>query len=155
MRLTLLFLFVAFIGFAHSRGVAQASTPDSTSTTPSRPAHARPSHPTPCWRQAGLTSDLVNRRWKIEDQAKTKIQAACTEETTSAKQKHDKIEQIHQETDQAIAKLIPAKQLAAFNACQAELDKNKPKPAKELGPCGGAIPKTDSAMPGMDHTGHH
>ena len=156
MRFALPFLLAAFAGFSSSQGFAQGS--DGAAVAPSpQPARTRPSRRVTCWRQAGITPDLVNQRWKIEDQAKLRIAAACNEETTSAQQKRNKIEQIHQETQQAISQLIPAKQLEAFNSCEAEQDKKHPKPAeaRELGPCGGVIPKTDSATPGMDHSAHH
>ena len=110
---------------------------------------------TPCWRQAGITADMVNKRWHIEDQQRVRIAQVCAEATTSAQQKRDKIEQIHSETNLAVRDLIPAQELAAFNKCQAELDQRHPKPAgeKELGPCGGVIPKSasDDAMSAPDH----
>jgi hypothetical protein len=94
-----------------------------------------------------MTPDMVNQRWHIEDQQKLKIAQVCAEPSTSAQQKHDKIEQIHADTDRTIGQLIPAKELAAFNKCQAEVDQLRPKPAgqKEVGPCGGIIPDTMSA----------
>jgi len=94
-----------------------------------------------------MTPDMVNQRWKIQDQQKVQIAQACAEGSTSPQQKHDKIEQIHAQTDQAISQLIPSKELAAFNKCQAELDSKRPKAAgqKELGPCGGVISSSMSA----------
>jgi len=89
-----------------------------------------------------MTPDMVNQRWQIEDQQKVRIAEVCTEPSTSAQQKHDKIDQIHADTDRSIAHLIPGKELAAFNKCQADLEQRNPKPAgqKQLGPCGGFIP---------------
>ena len=111
----------------------------------------------PCWKQAGMTPDMVNQRWKLEDQQKTRIAQVCTEPSTSAQQKHDKIEQIHADTDRALAQLIPVKELKAFNKCQAEMDQRHPKAAgeKQLGPCGGVIPA--SAADGTTSTApdHH
>ena len=97
----------------------------------------------PCWKQAGMTPEMVNERWKIEDQQKTRVAAVCNQPSTSAQQKRAKIDQIHLDTDQAIAHLIPAKELHAFNACQAELDKSRPHSMaeKEAGPCGGSMPE--------------
>ena len=102
-----------------------------------------------------MTPDMVNQRWKIEDEQKTKIAEVCVEPITSAQQKHDKIEQIRVDTDLAIAHLIPAKELQVFNQCQAELEKSKPHPAgqKQLGPCGGIIPV--DGMSNDDHSHHH
>jgi len=152
--LVLLFFVFVVPGFAQSTGDQPSAPTSVTSSEPDglpRPNRRVPQ--VPCWRQAGLTADMVNQRWKLEDQAKVKVAAACSEPSTSAQQKHDKIEQIHAETDQAVAKIIPSKELQAFNSCQAALAKSRPKPAgqKELGPCGGTIPSTPGAM---DHEHH-
>jgi hypothetical protein len=138
LAVVFLMLVVAAFGQATEAPPAAPTEPAS----PEAPARPRPRRiaEVPCWKQAGLTADMVNRRWKIEDQSKMKIEAVCNGPATSAQQKHSKIEEIHAETDQEIAKLIPSKELQVFNSCQAALDKKRPKPAKVLGPCGGVIP---------------
>jgi hypothetical protein len=138
----LLFSMLALQGFAQSAEPTPASSPAGGAETHRVRAHRG----VPCWRQAGMTADMVNQRWQIEDQQKVKIAQVCTEPSTSAEQKHDKIEQIHADTDRSIAHLIPTKELAAFNKCQADLDSRHPKPAgqKEVGPCGGVIPDSAS-----------
>ena len=104
-----------------------------------------------------MSPDMVNQRWRIEDQQKVRIAQVCAEPSTSAQQKRDKIEQIHADTDHAIAQLIPAEELAAFNKCQVELDQRRPKPIgqKELGPCGGVIPNSDPAGASPTAERHH
>jgi hypothetical protein len=89
---------------------------------------------------------MMNQRWKIQDNAKGRIDEVCTDPTLSPEKKRDRIRQINEETDQEIAKIIPAKQLAEFKACQAEQDREKAKrsankPHRVLGPCGGVIPE--------------
>jgi len=171
--LTLLFLTFVRPGFGQStepasqEPAAQAPAAQPAESTPANDNQEQPDAPArvrhralqvPCWKQAGLPPDLVNQRWKLEDQAKVRIAAACNEASTTAQQKHDKIEAINAERDRAIADLIPAKELAAFNACQAKWDKAHPKPAgeKALGPCGGTIPaNSESSMPEMGHSEHH
>jgi len=140
----LLFLSLGVPAFAQSAAPARNSSPEARAEN--HRARLQRRGP-PCWSQAGMTPAMVNQRWYIEDQQKVKIAQVCSEPSTSAQQKHDKIEQIHADTDRAIAQLIPAKQLAAFNKCQAEVDQRNPKPAgqKELGPCGGIIPDAMSA----------
>jgi hypothetical protein len=97
---------------------------------------------------------MVNQRWQIEDNSKTKISAVCTDTSLSADQRLAKIHEIHQQTDAEIAKLIPEKELSAFKACQAEHDKQNAShaktPQKELGPCGGVMPSA-GAMSGHQH----
>ena len=141
--IALLSLMLGLSAFAQSAKPAQGGTPAG------QPVVRRGRHHSglPCWKQAGMTPDMVNQRWHIEDQQKLRIAQVCADPSASAQQKHDKIEQIHVDTDHAVANLIPAKELAVFNKCQAELDQRRPKPVgqKELGPCGGVLPNTDSA----------
>jgi hypothetical protein len=140
--IALLFLTLGVAGFAQEPEKAQ-DTP-----TPGVVARrVRAGNGTPCWKQAGMTPDMVNQRWHLEDQQKAKIAQVCTESSSSPQQKHEKIDQIHADTDHAMAQLIPTKELAAFNKCQAELDQRRPKAAgqKELGPCGGMIPASAPA----------
>ena len=119
--------------------------PQAEDTNPGR--RVRRPRPVNCWKQAGIAPALINQQWKIRDQSKVRIAGVCNEPSSSAQQKHDKIEQINMETEQAVAKLIPAKQLQAYKACQIEEGKNHPKAKeKELGPCGGVIPEGESQM---------
>ncbi len=146
----LLFLMIAASGFAQSaqtapsaQGAPAAQNDGSSQESPSAPVHVRRrSNGPPCWKQAGMTPDMVNQRWKIEDQQKANIAAVCSEPSTSPQQKHDKIEQIQANTKEAIAKLVPAETLAKFNKCEADLEKSRPAsaPKKQLGPCGGTLP---------------
>jgi len=154
MALPFLLAVFVFPAFAQSsQGSPTPSTEVDTPKTPTQSPVRRRIPEVPCWRQAGITPDKVNQRWKIEDQAKAKIAATCNEESTSPQQKHDKIEEIHRETDEAIAKLIPQEQRQAFNSCQAAMEQKHPKsaPPKELGPCGGVIPKSGET----EMTHHH
>lgn len=130
-------------------GDTQQAAPDQGQTEPAAPGapaggHFRPRRQPPCWKEAGITADMVNERWKLEDNAKTRISAVCTDTSLTADQRLTKIHEIHQETDAEIARIIPDKELTAFKACQAERDKQNASraktPQKELGPCGGVIP---------------
>jgi hypothetical protein len=91
--MALLFLALGLPVFAQSTETAQ------NSPAADQPVPRRARGQVPCWRQAGMTPDMVNRRWKLEDQQKVSIAQVCTEPSTSAPQKHDKIEQIHADTD--------------------------------------------------------
>jgi hypothetical protein len=171
-------LRITFVGLlllsSSSLGIAQstpadadsgkASQPAAQSADPASDADAAPddgaarahrrAHHAPCWKQAGLTPEMVNQRWKLEDQQKSKIAAVCTEPSTSAQQKHEKIEQIQVETGQAIARLIPVKERKTFEQCQAEVERSKPHPAgqKELGPCGGIVLEDDMSNGAEEHS---
>jgi len=97
---------------------------------------------------------MVNQRWQIEDNAKAKIAAVCSDDALTSEKKRDKLRRIDEQTEQEIAKIIPAKQLEAFKACQAGRDRERKRagsaPQKELGPCGGIIP----AQPGTPPHSH-
>lgn len=125
----------------------------------SAPRRASAQRQTPCWRLAGIAPELVNQRWHIEENAKAKIGAVCADPALTAEKKREKIQEINARTEQEIAKIIPAKQLEAFKACEAERDQEKAKHQgakvqKELGPCGGVIPEQPGA-PGRPHEHQH
>ena len=132
--------------------------PAAAQTPPQAPAESAPSQPTPlvvhrghaprqtpCWRVVGIAPDLVNQRWHIEDHAKGKVSALCSDPSLTSEKRVEMIRQINEQAEQEVAKIIPEKQLVAFKACQAERDQEKAKrqgatAQKELGPCGGVIP---------------
>jgi hypothetical protein len=157
------FVLLLFVlpAFSQSTDTSQQATPEQpkTAETPSQNSSAPVVHRhhdrVPCWRVAKISPDLVNQRWKIEDQGRVEIAAVCRDTKTTAKQKQEKIHAVHQEKDEEIANIIPADQLKAFNACEAEREKARPKTSskeKELGPCGGIIPQNaDSGMGDMQH----
>lgn len=95
---------------------------------------------------------MVNQRWQIGANAKAQIDAVCSNDSLSPQQKADKLHQIDEQTEREIAKIIPAKQLGEFKACQAQRDRENAKalpegrtPHRELGPCGGVIPAKPNA----------
>lgn len=150
---SLLFLLIAVSGFAQSTPAANDQTAPSDVPPAGSVVRHRTRH-TLCWKQAGLTPDMVNQRWKLEDDQKVDIAAVCRDPKTNAQQKHDKIEQIHANTEQAVGRLIGSDKLAKFNKCEADLPKTRPDslPQKELGPCGGTIPaQAADEMHGMEH----
>lgn len=98
----------------------------------------------------GVAPAAVNQRWHIQDNAKGKIAAVCDDASLTAEKKREKIQEINEQTDQEIAKIIPAKQVEAVKECEAEQDQERAKHQgaqrqKELGPCGGVIPAQPEA----------
>src|ERR1700758_532737 len=79
--ITLLFLTLGVAGFAQSPETTQDA---SASTGVAR--RARVPHGNQCWKQAGMTPDMVNQRWHVEDQQKIKIAQVCSESSTSPQQ---------------------------------------------------------------------
>ena len=150
MRLQLTGIFALLLMLCvSSRAQSSQNPPSSGSSASSQPQTAtavpgvhRARQTVPCWKQAGIAAAMVNEKWKIEDRAKTRISAVCSDDSLGAEQKNDKIRQIDEQRDDEIEKLIPAKQFAAFRSCQAALDKKRGAipTGKQSGPCGGAIP---------------
>ena len=137
------------------QGSPQAPAAQSPGQAPAQTAQPQPTPPASgrasarrqisCWRVVGVAPAAVNQRWHIEDNAKGKIAAVCDDASLTAEKKRAKIQEINEQTEQEIAKIIPAKQLDAFKACQAERDQEEAKRQgtkvqTELGPCGGVIP---------------
>lgn len=147
---------------AHSLGSAR--TDRSRQNSPQAPAAQSPPQATPptsrrasgrrqtsCWRVVGVAPAAVNQRWHFQDNAKGKIAAVCDDASLSAEKKREKIQEINEQTDQEIAKIIPAKQLEAVKECEAQQDQERAKhqgaqTQKELGPCGGVIPAKPEAL---------
>lgn len=153
--LTVLVLAVAAL--AQSTKDAPAATGGSTAagqqtSTPSPRARHRT-----CWKEAGITPDKINERWKIQETGKVKISGVCSDPKLTAEQRRDKIHGINEETDKEIAKLIPAKQLSVYKSCETQREAEAkakargPQP-KELGPCGGTIPPDSKDHESHDHS---
>lgn len=128
---------------------AQTAQPE-----PPPPASRRayPRRQLSCWRVVHVAPAAVNQRWHIQANAKGKIAAVCNDASLTAEKKREKIQEINEQTDQEIAKIIPAKQLEAVKECEAEQDQERAKHQgaktqneKELGPCGGVIPQQPEA----------
>lgn len=149
---------------AFAQSAPQVPVPQTSPQAPAESAQPQPNPPagyrarsprqTPCWRAVGIAPGKVNQRWRIEDSAKGKIGAVCNDPSLTAEKRRDMIQQVNEQTEQEIAKIIPAKQLEAFKACQAERDQEEARhratAQKELGPCGGVIP----AKPGAPQHSH-
>jgi hypothetical protein len=126
---------------------AQPSPQAPAESAPSAAQFTRRGRQTPCWRIVGIAPEAVNQRWHIEDKAKGQIGAVCTDPSLAPEKKRDRIHEINQETEQEIAKIIPANQLAAFKQCEEKRKSPKTSGEKEVGPCGGIIPTQHSHNP--------
>src|SRR5437899_1691565 len=63
---------------------AQSTEPAQNEPAVDQPVPHRARVQVPCWKQAGMTPDMVNKRWKLEDQQRGRIAQVCTEPSTSA-----------------------------------------------------------------------
>jgi hypothetical protein len=123
--------------------VLQNKRPSAMSPVRQAPPHTRRT----CWGEAGITPDKINEEWEIRDAGKVKISGVCSDPRLTAEQRRDKIHRINQETDEEIARLIPAKQLSVYKSCETQREAEAkakargPQP-KELGPCTVLYPPT-------------
>lgn len=155
LALPLLLLVPA--GLAQSANTPAAPAPDEAA--PSQAPIHRHMPKKSCWKEAGITADQMNQRWKLLDEEKGRISVACHETKTTAEQKQAKIKEIQKDTELSIAQLVGEKQYRSYTSCEAEQAKEQPRrtgpPEKELGPCGGTIPNS-AAMGAMhDHEHEH
>jgi Spy/CpxP family protein refolding chaperone len=72
-----------------------------------------------CWKQAGVSQQVQQRRRQIEESARSQISAICSNSALSAQQKHQQIQQIHQQTRQQVEALVTPQQRSALESCRA------------------------------------
>lgn len=75
-------------------------------------------HREPCWKVAGIAPATLQQRRSIEQNAKAEIAAACADSSLTPQQRHQKIQQIHQQTMQSVEALFTPQQQAALKACR-------------------------------------
>jgi len=158
-------LLVAIPVFAQSPATPTApagGAPAQAAPPPLRPMRQQPRpfaarrRQKPCWEQSGVTQETMQKIGVIRENTRTKITAACTDDSQSHQQKLDKIAEVRKAANQERDALIPARQLAAIHQCElsrpraARLDR---KPARSEDPCAGRVPVTpeapaDDAAPG-------
>lgn len=132
-------------GAAEPQATAPAK-PDISQQLPARAKRMRAERGPQCWRLAGITPDMMNQRWKINDEAQGRVKQVCADPTLSAEKRQERIHDIDDQRDKEIASLIPTKELDKYRSCQAERDAMRPvnPNEKQLGPCGGIIPQSNS-----------
>ena len=90
------------------------STPPPSSQTPS----ARRGGGEPCWQQAGIQKSVIEQRWSIERDARTQVEAVCSNSSLTPQQKQQQAREIHQQAKQKMEGLMTADQEKALTACQ-------------------------------------
>jgi hypothetical protein len=141
-----------------------------TSPTAGAPTQATPSAPRstlqrmpqssgrrrqkPCWQQAGVTSETMQKIGVIRESTRTQIGAVCTDASLSHQQKLDKVAEVRKSANQERDALILPRQQYAIHQCElarphrARLYR---KPARSDDPCAGSL-STPAAAPAPDAT---
>jgi hypothetical protein len=162
MMLFAVSLFAGFPVYAQAPSaptVPPASTP--APATPSAPRSTLQRMPQfsgrrrqkPCWQQAGVTTEAMQKISVIRGNTRTQITAVCTDDSLSHQQKLDKIAGVRKSANQERDALIPPRQREAIHQCElarphsARLSR---KPTRSDDPCAGRLPTTTAASPGED-----
>jgi hypothetical protein len=86
----------------------------------STPATAVPEGQEACWKQAGLTKDVVEQRKSIVSGAKAQIRSIESDTTLSPAQQKQQIRQIRVNARQQAGKLVTPEQQEALRRCRQE-----------------------------------
>lgn len=109
---------------------AALALPDASSSVSSSPAGAVDESSTPasavpggreaCWKQAGLTKDVVEQRKSIVSGAKAQIRSIESDTTLTSAQQKQQIRQIRVNARQQVGKLVTPEQQEALRQCRQE-----------------------------------
>lgn len=140
----LLLMLAAFASLPAQKATSAPSQPTSPSTNttgnPSSGGGMR-GRREPCWQQAGIARDTIEKRRSIEQSAHSQVEAVCSDSSLTQQQKHQKIREIHAQTQQQLQGLITPQQEETLKSCQAARSGgNVPHPGSGKGPCGEALP---------------
>jgi len=81
-------------------------------------ARAPQAHQPPCWQEAGVSKSAMEQRQGIQRKTKAEVEAVCAETSLSPQQRHQRIQQIHEQAKQEMDALVSPQQLEAIKSCQ-------------------------------------
>jgi hypothetical protein len=153
-------LFASFPAYAQAPSAPTNPTAGApTQATPSAPRSTLQRMPPssgrrrqkPCWQQAGVTSETMQKIGVIREKTRTQIGAVCTDAALSHQQKLDKVAEVRKSANQERDTLILPRQQYAIHQC--ELARPRAgrlyrKPARSDDPCAGSL--TPAAAPPND-----
>jgi hypothetical protein len=109
---------------------AASAVPEIANSTPESPANALDNNNTPgnmapagstaCWKQAGLSKDVMAQRRSIVSKAKARIRSVESDATLTPPQQRQQIRQIRMNARQDVNKLLTPDQQAALRQCREE-----------------------------------
>jgi hypothetical protein len=106
----------------------------------------------PCWQQAGVTSETMQKIGVIRESTRTQIGGWCTDDSLSHQPKLDKVAEVRKSANQERGAVILPRQQYAIHQC--ELARPHParlyrQPARSDDPCAGRL-STPAAAPAND-----
>src|SRR5580700_5411612 len=104
-------IFVA-LGFAFTSGAAALHADENAPSEPVPAGHSA------CWKQAGISKDVMQQRKSIATQAKSQVAAVQNDSSLTPRQQEQQIRQIRLSTRQQEEKLITPEQQQALRQCR-------------------------------------
>ena len=101
---------------------------------------ARPVHPGNgggCFQKAGVDKSVREQLFSIQREAHSQIESVCSNTSLTPQQKHQQVEEIHQQTHQKIGGLITPEQDDELRACRQQHQGGANHPGGGLGMGGG------------------
>lgn len=110
-RKNALWAAVVLLGLALPAVAQQNSAPAAQNTAP---------RGTPCWQQAGVPQDVMDKIKGIRAKGHADVQAVCADTSLSDAQKRDKAREIRNSTHEQVMALLTPEQRKAVNQCREE-----------------------------------
>jgi hypothetical protein len=98
-----------------------------------------------CWKQVGISPSAMEQRRAIMQAARTKIEALCKDDSLTARQKKEQIQQIHKEAVEQAQGLISSEQEEALKKCQQQHEQAGRHEGRGASPCGEPIENEESS----------
>jgi len=90
-----------------------------------------------CFQKAGLDQSVMQELFSIQREARSQIQNVCSNTSLTPEQKHQQVEEIHQQTHAKIGGLITPEQQQELIACRQQQQGGASHPGGRLGMGGG------------------
>ncbi len=101
--------------------LAQAAPPAKVHNKPTAPvARMQAAHVKPCWEVAGISKSAIAERRRIEQETRSQVQSVCNDSSLNEQQKHEKIRELRQQSQQQNEGLISPQEQEALKAWQKE-----------------------------------
>ena len=115
-----LFLALALSALFSATLFAQGVPPPTNPSGPTRMGRGG----TPCWQQAGIDKSAMERRWALERDTRSQVEAVCSNSSLTPQQKQEQAREIRRQSKQKMEGLITADQEKALTACQQQRGMN-------------------------------
>lgn len=106
-------------------------------TAPATPSYAQHPRQQPCWLQAGMSKSAALQLRQIEESTHSQLESVCSDSSLNAQQRHQKIQQLHQQAKQEAEGIVNVQQLEALRSCREQRGHSEMHSGG--GPCGSPV----------------